>query len=450
MGNNRGNVKFKVIVVLAAGCISFLLSYYSDDISRMLWFGDDLQEMQQTSDVGESGADVSGEPVQQTDKAEKTDAGRKTTGADTGVAAPQAHVLKESLQDMQEAKENGSQQDEALQDHSGLFYFEKLDESERQDYSQIYAAIVSRSERDLSTLDTELVGDLYQFVLWDHPEIFYSNGYNVVQQLIDNQVIKLTIQPIYQMTQEEAGSNQALIDSYVNTFNAALPDGLDTYGKVKFVYEYLIEQTEYELGCANSQNICSVFVNHKSVCAGYTKATQYLLGKLGIQATAVHGSVNGEGHAWNLVWLDGSPYYLDTTWGDASYTVSGETPDFDESKVPPVNYDYFLITGQELQMTHVIDHSEYYPPVTNTQYNYYRHEGLYFESCDEQMLQAAFDKAYEAGDKNFTIKCASGALLEEMKRSLLDEQGIFSYVRGVDKLYYNINDSMHTMTFWLE
>lgn len=449
MGNNRGNTKFKAIVVLAAACISFLAAYYSDDISR-LWLGDDLQKMQQTSDVGDSSADVSGQAEQQKDESGRKDAGKKTADADTGVAAPQAHVLTESLQAMQEAKESDSGQEEDLQDHSGLFYFEKLDENKKQVYGEIYAAIVSRNERDLSTLDTELVGDLYQFVLWDHPEIFYSNAYNVVQQLIDDKVIKLTIQPVYQMTQEEADSNQAHIDRYLNTFNAALPGGLDTYGKIKFVYEYLIEQTEYELGCANSQNICSVFVNHKSVCAGYTKATQYLLRELGIPATVVHGSVNGEGHAWNLVWVDGSPYYLDTTWGDASYTVSGETPDFDASKVPPVSYDYFLITARELQMTHVIDHQEYYPPVTDTQYNYYRHEGLYFESCDEQMLQAAFDKAYAAGDKSLTVKCASGALLEEMKHTLLDEQGIFSYVRGLDKFYYNINDSMHTMTFWLE
>ena len=81
----------------------------------------------------------------------------------------------------------------------------------------------------------------------------------------------------------------------------------------------LILRTEYEQGSADSQTICSVLLNQRSVCQGYAKTFQYLCQLAGIPAMLVTGDVNGEGHAWNIVFLDGDWYYIDPTWGDASY-----------------------------------------------------------------------------------------------------------------------------------
>ena len=48
--------------------------------------------------------------------------------------------------------------------------------------------------------------------------------------------------------------------------------------------------------------------------------------------------ITGEGHAWNLVNIDGAYYYTDVTWGDATYLFDQQAMTGAGSDV--VNYDY--------------------------------------------------------------------------------------------------------------
>lgn len=332
------------------------------------------------------------------------------------------------------------------------YAYNKLTEEEQNVYIEILWSLLEFEEDvELSSLDSNEISRIFQCVLNDHPEIFYVDGYSYTQYMLGDVPRKFTFTGDYSMTREEVERNQGLIENYVNQCFAGIPQDADEYEIVKYIYEYLIEHTEYDAEAEDNQNICSVFMGGRSVCQGYAKATQYLLQRAGICASLVLGKVSsGEGHAWNLVKIDGDWYYIDTTWGDASYrTRSGEAA-FPEQKLPAINYDYLCVTTDQIVRTHVIDNVVQMPQCTSMEANYYVREGLYFTAIDEERLRAIFDDGYNKGSAYITLKCASLEIYEEMHDKLINNQEIFDYLDCPDGVVsYTDSDEQYSMSFWL-
>lgn len=332
------------------------------------------------------------------------------------------------------------------------YAYQQLTESEQAVYIEILWSLLEFQENvTLSTLEQEEISRIFQCVLNDHPEIFYVEGYTYTKYTLGELLKKITFTGTYRAEREEIAERQARIDDYVSRCLSGLPADADEYETVKYIYEYLIDHTEYDADSADNQNICSVFLDGRSVCQGYAKATQYLLEQAGIRATLVLGNVSsGEGHAWNLVRIDGEWYYVDTTWGDASYQVKGSTESYPEEKIPHINYDYLCVTTSQLIKTHVIDNVVELPPCTSMEANYYVREGLYFTSLDDEQLQHIFQEGYEKGNPYITFKCASEEIYRKMQERLIDKQEIFRYLdcpEGV--VSYTEDEQQYSMSFWL-
>lgn len=101
-----------------------------------------------------------------------------------------------------------------------------------------------------------------------------------------------------------------------------------------------------------SQSAYSGLVNGKTVCAGYSRAFQYLMMRLGIPCYYCTGYA-GESHAWNIVKLGDDYYNVDLTWDDTEGGL----------------YDYFNKTDNDYADSHARqDLSIYLPPCEGTQY----------------------------------------------------------------------------------
>lgn len=359
-------------------------------------------------------------------------------------------VSARKLEDVEQAPAEAV--DGLKEEQTQAFHYNRLSEPEQKLYGEILYILQEHLEDiQISTTDSGEVEKVFQCVLNDHPEIFYVEGYTLTRYALGEELKMMTLSGTYSMTPEIIEAKKQLIDSYVNQCFASLPTGDGSqYAIARYIYEYLIENTEYDADAPDNQNICSVFITHRSVCQGYAKATQYLLQKAGIEATLIMGTVqNGEGHAWNLVKLDGENYFMDTTWGDASYQMT-EGSVQNAGSLPPINYDYLCVTTGQLSKTHTIEEVVPVPVCTAMTDNYYVREGLYFTELSKDRIADVFARAYERQSSYVTLKCSSREVYEEIRRFLIEEQGIFEFLNpDTGTVSYAENEEQLDLSFWL-
>lgn len=338
-----------------------------------------------------------------------------------------------------------------LRQQQHLYAFSTLPVTEQNLYVEmLYALTHYVEEMEVSTMETGEIDKIFQCVMLDHPEIFYADGYSFVKYTLGDRVEKITFSGTYNYTWEEKAAREALIEEKIAQIIQGIPQKASDYDKVKYVYEWVIGNTEYDKAAPDNQNICSVFLQSRSVCQGYAKAAQVLLQRVGIPATLVTGTVgNGEGHAWNLVRADNAWYYLDATWGDASYLFQSGEQTMGQ-KVPEINYDYLCVTTKELLRTHSFSDLIPLPDCQAMEDNYYVREGAWFQEADWKQLKTLVERYYSEGRETLTLKCANEGVYQEMINQLLGEQKIFDYLQPEgDSILYSDSARQMSITFWL-
>ncbi len=285
-------------------------------------------------------------------------------------------------------------QSEAVIDVSGTrkFYYDQLTEEEKLNYRLLLAAYQRMDEEVTGlTLPVKDMIRINKLMLLDCPELFWvaNSGVYYDENLIPLLYMGGRYTPRYRYTREQVAKLTAQIDAVCDAFAEEYGDRSD-YEKALAAYEYIIDTTEYDNETAeviierkdydpltdDSQCIVSVFVNHESVCAGYSAAYQYLLRRVGVFATSIIGTVTnadtGEkyNHEWSALQLDGEWYYTDITWGE---------PEVEERLA---EYSYFCVTSEEMTASHKPNDWAEYPESEAVACNYFYRNGGYYAELD--------------------------------------------------------------------
>ena len=214
-------------------------------------------------------------------------------------------------------------------------YYEMLSEKGKAVYKKAYANAVEFNSSFIITngIKTDEVQKAIEALFNDHPELFWlETKYNYLYTEGD---ICVQVSLEYNMTADQLPQAQVWFETAaVEIVNGAAAYGSD-YEKEKFVHDTLAGSVEYDEEAPLSQSAYSALVARRSVCAGYARAFQYIMNRIGIPTYYVIGYSSGS-HAWNIVKLDDGYYNVDVTW-DAS---------------TPVSYRYFNRTDADFAETH--------------------------------------------------------------------------------------------------
>lgn len=333
------------------------------------------------------------------------------------------------------------------------YYYNLLSESEKSNYIYIAAAIQEQRESvKLRETDAENAAKIYSCVLMDYPEYFWCDAsYKYYESMIAHRV---EIIPQYNCGMEERQQRQQAVSDVVAQIIAQAPVTEDNYEEIKYVYEYIINNTDYQLDAPENQNIFSVFNNRASVCAGYAKAMQYLLNQMGIYCIYVSGTTDtGELHAWNIVQCGGEYCYVDTTWGDPVYM---ETMQSDNTMGGNISYDYLCCSGELMQRTHTADPQFALPECTATAYEYYRRAGRYFYTVDENQLLGIMENDISQQAERSDMQFASEELYQQAKalcESSLYEQaaqylGSYYGLSSISYYHQSVDDTWRLSVWW--
>ncbi|MBQ5398020.1 MAG: hypothetical protein IIU14_01130 [Ruminococcus sp.] len=243
----------------------------------------------------------------------------------------------------------------------------------------------------------------------DHPEVFWlSEPYSF--SIYDN---KISLTLYFSVKEETQKKRLGQLNAVINSILKGLKKEMTPFERELYIHDYIVKNCKYDKKADESKNrdpytIYGCLVNQKAVCMGYSYAFQYLLSFAGIKSLTIDGDDDDTGHMWNAVKLDGNWYYTDVTWDDIN----------DISM-----YDYFNITTEQLEKTHVIvpkmnayNDDELFmsdgtikscnliiPKCDSLDCNYYVYKGSVLESLSDNTLGEDLARVAENGEEYFHI-----------------------------------------------
>lgn len=132
-----------------------------------------------------------------------------------------------------------------------------------------------------------------------------------------------------------------------------ITNNMSDYDKVKTIHDYIINHSIYDKEKEKYLNtdIITTYNSHLAygplfegygICSGYSDLMSLFLDKLNIP----NYRISNDDHVWNLIYVNGKWLHVDTTWDDPVIS-SGENV---------LDYNYFLITTQELHQKDITKH----------------------------------------------------------------------------------------------
>ena len=333
------------------------------------------------------------------------------------------------------------------------YYFNQIPSELNEIYRELYERIRDyEDEAELyASVDADSFWTAYYAVLADHPEFFWvGTNIEIQQSGMTGKVVSYRLSVTVPASERDA--MRAQLEAAADACIAGISADATVYQKVKYVYEYLIDVVDYAQGSRDNQNVQSALLYHSSVCAGYARAFQYILHRMGLFCTYVTGKIEtGGDHGWNIVRIGDYYYNVDVTWGDPVF-LGGESASTGRAK----NYNYLCCTDAELYRTHVPDTEVRLPACTDDSLNYYKLNGLYHETFIYDEIYSTLMNSVWADEDYCVMKFGSREAYESACYEIFQNGLISDAAQYLMEVYgtttwnysYNTDDDFNLITIY--
>lgn len=333
------------------------------------------------------------------------------------------------------------------------YYFKQLNEEEQRVYRELLKGIRAREKDFYLTLSQDdSIDRCYHAVLKDHPEIFWVHNHEKIYKTTYSDSDYCTFTPGYIYTESEISEIQNAMEAGFQEVSSLIPADASDYEKVRIVYTYVIDNTQYQAS-DDDQSIAGVFWKKEAVCAGYAGAVQYLLERIGVPCIYVDGSTQGstEGHAWNIVKLDGEYYYVDATNGDQPDFLNGNAAQLEEHKT--IIYDYLCPFPEEYEKKYIRSEELTVPDCTAKDMNFYVLNQGCFDGYDWETIYDYYKMRLDNGAAVVRFKFSNQEAFAAACNELLDNgevQNVAQYYMkqnglGQVEYHYGVLDNFYTI-----
>lgn len=309
--------------------------------------------------------------------------------------------------------------------------YNTLDSNKKAAYDAMLKAIKAHDDRFDMPESVRITGDeyveLYQLI-YDFEYSIFDLDVNIRYTSASNTGTVVSAQLSYLYTAEQVDDMQKKIDAAADKIISELGNEMSEYEIVKFFYDKLASEVEYNENAENLRDIYGALVEKSTVCGGYARAFSYLCSKVGIETITTLGDFNETPHMWNMVKIDGKWYHVDVTSGNATNT-----------EFPYIRYDYFCVTDDIINKYHVLyDQPFDYPKAASEKYNYFVYNNLVARDVPDAAALIAEEiiKASAAKIPAVQFACADDQTFEDVIFYLFDPEQ-----RHAIDIYENTFDS---------
>ena len=333
------------------------------------------------------------------------------------------------------------------------YYYQKMNKQKQAVYHAILQEITALSDEfQIPALDGPELYDVFFQLRLDHPEIFWVHNHEKIYKTTYSDSDYCTFTPGYIYTESEISEIQNAMEAGFQEVSSLIPADASDYEKVRIVYTYVIDNTQYQAS-DDDQSIAGVFWKKEAVCAGYAGAVQYLLERIGVPCIYVDGSTQGstEGHAWNIVKLDGEYYYVDATNGDQPDFLNGNAAQLEEHKT--IIYDYLCPFPEEYEKKYIRSEELTVPDCTAKDMNFYVLNQGCFDGYDWETIYDYCKMRLDNGAAVVRFKFSNQEAFAAACNELLDNgevQNVAQYYMkqnglGQVEYHYGVLDNFYTI-----